>query len=362
MRYIVSVNSGLYTFYSEPNGLFWSQYLGSETWSTAESFFEGRVEHFSVSLCKGRVLVVYQTAILAKRVVFENGEFFENLLVEGGLDGTYYGVAIDGGEDTFLVHNLPISREYSHILMSHKLGSDGSWSGSKNLGRIIPFTQKYAFDMIPVRNNHFLMFYQVQASGFGADLGFREVYGNKIGSFNIVEKNANINGMCNSFLASHSEIFITYMVKGILSPALYYVKKDEHGFSQKITIASGNNIHSPLIYLKNGKLNLLYMRGDDIFSTELAKNNLSFVQHKEKASSYTRCRFLHENNINSDFYANEILIDTSNPKKLRILDGLASFDKLVKPSKIKSKSIPKTSPQKLKAGNQEEYISFFNNF
>ena len=359
MRYVVSIKSGLYTFFQTSGGLFWSQYLGDGLWSNATSIFNGKIEYFKVSLCKGRVLIVYQTSQAAICVVFNDGEVTETTLVEGGLEGRYHALPIND-TDIFLVHNMPISREYSHILMSHIINGDGTWSQSKNIGRVVPFGHGYAFDMLPVRDNHFLLFYQAQGAGFGADLGFREILGNKISEFNIVERNANINGLCHSFLATPSGVHMAYMTKGLLAPTLYYIKKDEHGLSQKTTIAQGSNVHSPLIYLKNGELKLLYMRGNNVFSTALSKSSLAFTQHKEKIGAHQKCRFLHENNINSQYYANEILMDTTNQRQLKLFDDLVSFEKLVKPYKTKSHNT--SIKQAPKVGSQKDYNNFFDDF
>lgn len=354
MRYLVKAQGGFYCFFHKDGGLWWCGRDKDGSWSEPACFYKSGVDYFTVSLCEGKILILCQTKTKVEQIYFDRGDFESSVLVEGGLDGNYYGLAL--GLDTFLVHNMPIAREYSHILMSHRVDAQGLWTNSRNLGRVIPLGRGYPFDIVPIEKQHFLLFYQAQGDGFGGDLGYREVYGKMMGDFNVVHSNANINGKCHSFLATTEGIHMVYMTKGLLVPSLNYVKKDTRGLSSKISLAQGHNVHSPLLYMLKGRLHLLYMRGEDVFSCVIGRDgyvsNPQLQQEGFKAGDIVLGRFLCENEADAEFLANELPVNSKKPWEVVFLDNLLNLNS--------EPGAPVKQYKTSQIGSQDDYNDFFN--
>jgi len=323
LNYIVSAQGGLYCFFGRDGGLFWCRHLGGGSWSAPSHFRDRGVVDFSVSLCEGRVLIICQSDSEVEHVFFDRGIFETTKLLKGGVQGSYFGLPLE--DETFLTHNMPITGDYTQVLMSHRVDSARIWRDSRHLGRVIPLSKKRCFEIVPIRDQHFLLFYQAQGNGFGGDLGYREVYGEEMGRFNVVHQNANINGGCHSFLANTDGFHMVYMTKGLLVPSLNYIKRDKNGLSKRLTVAQGHNVHSPVLYFNEGQLNLLYMRGEDVFVCSFGDGEKPVVtppikQEGTAASTLRVSKYLHENKSQKDFISNEIVVCTHKPWKIKIFN------------------------------------------
>jgi len=256
--------------------------------------------------------------------------------------------------------------EYGHILMSHIIKEDGQWTKARHLGRIIPFNKNNAFEVVPISGQHYLLFYQAQGSGFGADLGYREIYKGQLGDFKLIHKNANINGYCHSFLASTTAVHMLYMTRGLLSPTLNYIKKDAQGLSQKIIVAQGHNVHSPLLYMNDNTLNMLYMRGEELLAgtiLDAGKPSISPpIKQAIKASEVEKCRFLCDKTPFTNFYANELPLKRALPFELAVIGDLLDFAKMDFAAEKQQAKLGEGSLCCQKAGSlgsQDEYNDFF---
>jgi hypothetical protein len=348
VNYIVAANGGMYCFYNKSGGLFWREKLG-ENWSEPKIFRQDGLVNFTVSLCEGKILVLCQSANKVERFLFYNGNFENGVLVEGGLEGRYYGLALE--DDTFLVHNIPVNGQNSQILMSHRITPGGLWTDSRHLGRIIPLGPNNPYEIVPVANQHFLLFYQAQGGNYSGDLGYREVFGHMMGDFNIIHPNSGISGSYHSFLATKYAVHMVYMTKGLLAPALVYRRKDSAGLGAKITVATGQNVHNPLLYMEGGRLNLLFMRGDELFSCNFNDSgdapNISPPKNMGiNTANLTRSRFLCENRSEISFFANELPVSREKPWEIRVLD-------------VREERPEARVSGAVQIGSQEEYDSFF---
>ncbi|MCL2350203.1 MAG: hypothetical protein FWC67_01860 [Defluviitaleaceae bacterium] len=347
MNYIVSAQGGLYCFYGQGGGLFWREYV-HEAWSPPAPLKQNSVANFTVSLCGDKILIVCQGDTWVEQIDFNKGKATASQLVWGGLDGRYYGVPFE--DETFLVHNIPIGGEQSQILMSHRVSPKGLWSDSRHLGRFTPFEDDNPFHVAPVSGQHMLLFYQS-----GTNLGYREIYGRKMGDFNIIHQNTAINGQACSFLSTTRAAHMVYMTKNLLSPSLIYRRRDENGLSAKITIASGHGIHSPVLYIANDRPHLLYMHQNDIYTCGFdGADGLAITPPSkyegQRAQNLTRCKFLQE--TDKGFAANELLVDAQNPWDIQILKNF------ITPSRPKENRILHAA----QIGSQKDYDNFFDNW
>jgi len=343
----VAVAGNLYSFYRNDGGLFWRQYR-NDAWSDDVCIRKDGVVSFSVSICDGGgILILCQTSHQVEKILFDKGVLTTSSLVGGGLAGSYYGVHL--GDETFLVHNIPVTAEYSQILMSHRVSAQGLWSDSKHLGRILPFEQDgQAFYAVPVKGQHFLVFYQAHKGGFNADLGYREVYGEKMGEFNIVQQSANVSGQYYSFLATTQGIHMLYTARGMMNSSLIYRRKDINGLSSKITVSQGNNIHSPLLYIVDDELFLMFMRGDEVFVSSVQGDNIIPPTKVENTINITLCKFIQDSSTKTNLNTNNLYVDTNRPWEIQFFTDIYNIIK--KPSE---------KPLTLQIGNQQDYENLF---
>jgi hypothetical protein len=384
VNYIVSVTDGLYCFYHKSGSLLWREYLNG-AWSAPSAFKEDGVINFTVSLCEGKILIICRSLARVESAFFEPGtmkaDFFDRgdfekrgfgrgdfrvkTLVEGGLEGQYYGLSME--DDIFLVHNIPVNGEYSQILMSHRVALGGLWADNRHLGRIIPLTKSHPFEVIPISNQHFLLVYQTGGGAFGGDLGYREVFGRMVGDFNIIQPAAKLNLSSSSFLATNYAVHMVYINKGLLVPSLIYRRKDGRGLSSKVTVASGHNIHSPLLYMSRGTLNLLFMRGDDVFTCSLDgienPGASPTIKHEsQKSNNIILSHFLCENRSEDGFFANKLPVDSHRPWEIQFFKDLVEPRNQPHSFREISREASREEPilRAAQIGSQEDYDNFFN--
>jgi hypothetical protein len=236
--------------------------------------------------------------------VFDKGAFVVRELVNGNMKGQYYGAALE--DDLFLVHNVPVNGEGSQILMSHRVTSKGLWQDSKHLGRFAPFGC-FPFNIVPITGTHFLLIYR----DYCGDLGYREVFGSLVGEFNtlIPACEAGISDL--AFLATKFGLHTAYKTEN----ALVYKELGAEGLSQAAPVVFGRDIHSPLLYMCENVLHLMFARHNDVFVCSFNENGISSPQRLKgvRTSALARAQFLQDDNSKESFAANEILVNAQNP-------------------------------------------------
>jgi hypothetical protein len=342
LDYIVAAQGGLHSFYRKGGGLFWREFAGGR-WSLPVCFKERGVISFRVSLCDDKILIVSGEAAGAEYIFFHKGAFIARELVNGNMKGQYYGIAL--GEDMCLIHNVPVNGEGSQILMSHRITPAGVWQNSRHLGRFVPFSEDYPFYVVPIANRHFLLFYRafdgdlVSDEGLGVSdsgaedtsltdafsprscpqpLGYREVFGPQglVGEFNAVMPASDIPNKYLAFLATKFGLHLVYKT----DTALVYKERGANGLSSAVPIVFGRDIHSPLLYMHENTLHLMFKRRNDFFVCNFSENGISSPLRLKGpgASIVTHAQFLQDDNSKESFafIANELPVNAQNPWKI----------------------------------------------
>jgi len=356
LNYIVATRGGVFCFYRKDDALYWCEYASDGQWYSPQVFVDGGVINFTVSLCEGKILILSQSRFKVECIHFNKGNFTVNGLVESTMTGQYYGLSLD--DSIFLVHNIPVTGEFSQILMSHRVEPLNVWTDNRHLGRVIPFGQGRPFETVPVRDQHFLLFYLAGNGSLVRDLGYREVYGRLMGDFNLIQHNISLNSpSCHTFLATTQDIHMAYVTKGLLSLTLNYVKKDAGGLGGKVSVAQGASISSPLLYIHNNNINIMFKRGEDFFVQNFDGKSLPSKLEKPKGIEITKSRFLCENDGFSSFFSNELFVNSKMPWEVLMLDGVLDFDDFIN---LNLSNQTCHSKKRLHVGTQEDYNNFFN--
>ena len=345
----------MYCFYRENEALYWCEYAGDGQWYSPQVFVDGGVINFTVSLCEGKILILSQSKKKVEYIYFNKGHFWSNDLVESSLTGQYYGLTLD--ESIFLVHNIPVTGEFSQILMSHRVEPGNVWTDNRHLGRVVPFGKNVPFETVPVRDQHFLLFYLSLNGAFSSDLGYREVYGRLMGDFNLIHHNINLSSpSCHTFYATTQDIHMAYVTKGLLSLTLNYVKKDSRGLGARVSVAQGNSIGSPLLYMHNDSINMVFRRGEDFFVHDF-ENAAPLKLARPKELEISRSRFLCEVGDGLGFHSNELFVNSKRPWEVLLFDDVLNFDDFLG---MKSANYLCFQTKKHEVVNQDDYNKFFN--
>lgn len=361
MNYIVLSKRGLYCFYGKHGGLFWKQYTDNK-WSKSSCIKKDGVINFSVSLFEGNILILCQRASQVEKIIFEQGVLTTSTLVSGGLAGQYYGIGLQ--DDIYVIHSIPVQAEPSHILMSHNVSSQGMWSNSKHLGRVVPYDGGNSFRVVPICGQHYLVFYQAAASGSGADFGYREVYGaDTMSDFKIIQPSANINTQNSSFLASTEAIHMVYVTKNILNTSLVYRRLDANGLSPKVAISSGHQVYNTLIYIEDNVVHVVFARGDEVFECTILEDEQLYAstpkRHVDKYPQQTSVSvFLQDKEYKNDFLTNSIYVSAEKPWDVQLFSQI--YHIIDNQQKTSHQYI--YEHQNHQIGSQNEYDSFFESF
>jgi len=344
MNYIVAAAQGLHCFFHKRDSV-WHCKFSNGVWSEAEVLIQEMEDDFTVNLVDGEVVMIgrHRAGSLIK-CKFDGSGVVSNILIQGdGNIGRYHAVCTKDGMN--LIYNMPISQDGGHMLVSQFLGENGAWGAMKHIDNV-----NGSFILIPVTDKHFLVFYQ-NGGNHENRLGYREIYGNEVGGYNLLHSSTNRFADC-SFLATMYDIHGLYVVRSVFGSALAYRRKLDGGFSPRFVVAEGQSIHNVLLYMLDERLCISFIKNNDLYSVDLNEEgdiwNFSPPKRHEKPHGVriTKAVFL-TNDKESRFLTNELLVNADKPWEI-----LMNSDYVIMPNSEKRNL-------QTAACSEEDYNSFF---
>lgn len=355
MNYIVAAKGGLYCFYYRDGGIWFCEFKDS-VWSKTQMMIPRVRKRFSVNLIdSGEPFLIWQDDDgNLNKGRFSNGDVASDILIAGREQlGQYCAMAAEDGMN--LVYSIPFSADV-HMLMSQFVGSNGAWGAVRRIDNIGAMAG-CLFRLVPIAGNHFLAVYQ--NSGFESRLGYKEIYGNEVGKYNLIHSSIHSFGDC-SFLATTHDLHVACIVRGVFGSRLIYKKKEADGFSPGVVVAEGQGLHNVVSYVVDEKPHLLFMRNDKLYcvGTEDDGYRWSFLPLGEpkktqpEPKSLSKAVFLSNNMNRKKFLTNDLLVDEEKPWEIQIFlkHILASYEKSVGFKARENHEEP-----------EDSYNNFFNN-
>jgi len=300
MNYIVALSGGLYCFYYKQGGIWFCEYDGA-LWS------------------KGKELVAQARADYSIK------------LADDGLS---------------LVYGLPFSDDV-HMLMSQfvRVGDTLEITQQADniglMGGPLGVYNKY----VPVTQKHYLAVYS--DGGFESRLGYREIYGDEVGKYNLIHSSIHKFGDY-SVLATKYDLHVACVVRGVFGSRLIYKKKRAEKFSPGIVVAEGQDLDNIVLYIENDEVHLLFTRNDRLYCVRAEGADgqkwgfLPLNQHEQsnyEATNITKAVFLTDNR--HGFLINELLVDTKKPWEVQVFWQLIlGFYNNIKPQKAANTPMP----------------------
>jgi len=276
-------------------------------------------EGFTVNLINEDVVLIWHDGVgsLFSGVLGDDG-ISANELISGQKEfGQYFAMSDDDGVN--LVYDMPVA-DGASMLMSQTLKRNGIWGAVKHIDNINILQHgqhKSLFNLVPIAKKHFLAVYF--SGGFESKLGYREIYGKEIGSYNLVHSSIHKFGD-HSFLATIYDLHIAYVVRGVFGSRLIYKKKGKDGFSPGVVVAEGQGLHNVVVYMLDDKLHIMFMRGDELFCVNALGGGHSWsflpLSEYDKSRNKQLSKAFYLSGDDDVFLTNELLVDKENPWKI----------------------------------------------
>jgi len=319
MNYIVAAKDGLHCFYYKDGVVWFCQHDGN-VWSQAYELISKVRANFTVNLVDDkRPFLIWQDDVgNLKKGRFGNGKVIDERTMIKSKDGLgqYRAIPADGGMN--LVYSLPFAEGGIHMLMSQFVGENGAWGAVRRVDNIIGMVGGL-FRLIPVAGKHFLAVYQ--NGGFESRIGYKEIFGDEIGGYNLLHSSIHSFGDC-SFLATTHELHVACVVKGVFGSRLIYKKKGADGLSPGVVVAEGQGLHNIVLYVVNDKPHILFMRNDVLYNVGAEDDgyrwNFLPLDEREKSQNkqFSKAIFL-TSGCNGQFLANELLVEVDKPWEIQ---------------------------------------------
>ena len=319
MNYIVVADNGLYCFYYRDGGVCFREYKG-EDWSRARELVPRARENFTVSFVgNDKPLLIWQDDEGNLKYGKFDGDSIDTKVMITGKDelGQYYAMPAEDGMN--LIYSLPFSNDV-HMLMSQFVGTGGAWGAVRRVDNISPMTGRL-FRLIPIAGRHFLAVYQ--NGGFESRLGYKEIYSDEVGKYNLIYSSIHKFGDC-SFLATKYDLHAACVVRGVFGSRLVYKKKDEDGLSPGIVVSEGQDLNNVTIYMVDDRLHILFTRNDRLYCVGAQGDEgqrWAFLPLEEREGFSSRhvskATLLSKNN--TKFLANELLVNKDKPWEIYAL-------------------------------------------
>ena len=359
MNYIVAVSDGLYCFYYRDGGVWFCEFKNG-AWSETQVLISGVRKDFTVNLIDEEIILIWQDdAGDLKKGRFSGDDITAHVLISGkGELGQYCAISAEGGLN--LVYSLPFSGDI-HMLMSQLVGTNGAWGAVKrvdNISAMSGFGSVSLFRLVPVADRHYLAVYQ--NGGFESRIGYKEIYGDEVGKYNLIHSSIHSFGDC-SFLATKYDLHVACVVRGVFGARLIYKKKGADGFSPGVVVTEGQGLHNVMFYTANEKLHLLFMRNDNIYCVVAEDNGYrwSFLPLEEHTHAQPRqiskAIFLSNNRSKIGIMANELLVDKEKPWEIQ------SISRHVFEAYTQQKTKIQVQTKNNTKNAEDDYNEFFNN-
>lgn len=344
MNYIFKDNNEMSQFYFKGNDIIKKDFIDG-SWKKEKILLENRKSNFTATRFKNKIYIFSQSVrgdiILS---IIDGNKSSEQTILKntGNTSKTYkiYFYPLISQDNITLIYNAFMDN--SHYLLMQVMSEKGKWEQPIKLDIIKPFkSQVIYFEQI--NEAHGLIFYQKKDKS-NTKLGFREITINNYGEFKSFYTTA-YPIIDITTLSISKGIFVAYIVKGIFSHQLVFMKK-QRDFNNPIVIADSQTIEKPLLFLNNG-LHLFYTMGSNIYHTysnDLGDTFSTPEKYKKENGNELIKSFY--NDGNPDIYvSNEIYI--SKDRELKVIpDFCNNFMK-----KISDREIENT------VNDQEEFNS-----
>ena len=354
MNYIVAAKDGLYCFYYRDGGVWFCEFKDGAWSKSLEVVSKARMD-FSVNLVddSGPLLIWQDDDGNLKKGRYCNDSVAAETLVSGkGQLGQYRAMPAEGGMN--LVYSMPVSGDV-HMLMSQFVSANGAWGAIRRVDNIAAMAGG-PFRLVPIAGKHFLAFYH--NSGFESRLGYKEIYGDEVGKYNLIHSSIHNFGDC-SFLATKHDLHIACIVRGVFGSRLIYKKKESGGLSPGVVVAEGQGLHSVVSYMVDERPHLLFMRNNELYCVGAEDDGYRWgflpLEGREKArrdsAHFSKAVYLSHNMNKKGFLANELLVDKEKPWEVQVFSEyiLAAYEKSVR---AQTKEFPEEP--------EDDYNKFFN--
>jgi len=319
MNYIVATDGGLYCYYHKDGGIWFCEFVGG-VWSNIRELIPGAHRDFTVNLIDDdKPLLIWRDSDGGlKKGRFSGKDIDAKVLIAGkGEFGEYRAIPAEDGLN--LVYTLPFSGDM-HMLMLQPVGANGAWGAVGRVDNISAMADGL-FRLVPIANKHFLAIYQ--SSGFESKLGYKEIYGDNIGKYNLIHSSIHSFGDC-SFLATKYDLHIACVVRGVFGSRLVYKKKGADGLSPGVVVAEGQGLHNIVLYMVDEKLYLLFMKNDTLYCVEAESdgyrwNFLPLEEHEKMQSGNLAKAVFLSSRSGRGFLANELLVHSERPWEISTL-------------------------------------------
>jgi len=318
MNYIVAAH-GLFSFFHKDGKLFWCKYNGN-SWSDAKILFDDVAENFNICLLGEEISIFTRdNRGSVNRSFFNEKNTVTHTLIRDTSNASSF-AATPAEDGINLIYNLPIEGEALHMLMSQNIKSNGAWGPARRIDTIT--SSQNPFSLIPITDKHFLLFYQT-TGGLENRLGYREIYGDELGRYNILHSTMN-HFADMSFLATKYAFHGVCAIKGIFGTRLVYRNKGEDGFSRGIALTEGQNVGNIVIYMMDDKLHLMFELDGILYNglpaEQANKWNFSAAQVQDiSPRRLTKAAYISSHK--KGFLSSQLLVDALRPWEIYMLSS-----------------------------------------